>query len=98
MRGYTHDRHDEYNVQYGVSIEQELFSALNLSVGYTGSRGKDMFLRGVANTFDNVTRQRQAPSVGQVDYKTSGCLDGLVINGNPSAAAEKRATTPCRSA
>ena len=83
VRGYTHDRHDEYNVQYGVSIEQELFSALNLSVGYTGSRGKDMFLRGVANTFDNTTRQRQAPSVGQVDYKTSGCVDGLVINGNP---------------
>jgi Carboxypeptidase regulatory-like domain/TonB dependent receptor len=83
VRGYTHDRPDEYNVQYGVSIEQELFSALNLSVGYTGSRGKDMFLRGVANTFDNTTRQRQAPSVGQVDYKTSGCVDGLVINGNP---------------
>src|SRR4029434_1783433 len=36
VRGYTHDRPDEYNVQYGVSIEQELFSALNLSVGYTG--------------------------------------------------------------
>ena len=83
VRGYTHDRPDEYNVQYGVSIERELFSALNLTVGYTGSRGKDMFLRGVANTFDNTTRQRQAPSVGQVDYKTSGCVDGLVINGNP---------------
>ena len=83
VRGYTHDRPDEYNVQYGVSIEQELVSALNLSVGYTGSRGKDMFLRGVANTFDNATRQRQAPSVGQVDYKTSGCVDGLVINGTP---------------
>ena len=41
-----------------------------------------MFLRGVANTFDNVTRVRPVPSVGQVDYKTSGCLDGLVINGN----------------
>ncbi len=82
VRGYTHDRPDEYNVQYGVSIEQELFSALNLSVGYTGSRGKDMFLRGVANTFDNTTRLREVPSVGQVDYKTSGCVDGLVINGN----------------
>jgi hypothetical protein len=82
VRGYTHDRPDEYNVQYGVSLEQELFSALNLTVGYTGSRGKDMFLRGVANTFDNATRQREAPSVGQVDYKTSGCVDGLVINGN----------------
>ena len=83
VRGYTHDRPDEYNVQYGVSIEQELFSALNLSVGYTGSRGRDMFLRGVANTFDNATRVRPVPSVGQVDYKTSGCVDALVINGNP---------------
>jgi len=25
---------------------------------------------------------RQTPSVNQVDYKTSGCLDGLTINGN----------------
>jgi hypothetical protein len=41
-----------------------------------------MFLRGVANTFDNTMRQRQAPSVGQVDYKTSGCLDGFNVNGN----------------
>jgi hypothetical protein len=42
-----------------------------------------MFLRGVANTFDSATRARQNPPVGQVDYKTSGCVDGLVINGNP---------------
>ncbi len=56
---------------------------MNLSVGYTGSKGRDMFLRGVANTFNNTTRVRLAPSVGQVDYKTSGCVDGLVINGNP---------------
>ena len=48
-----------------------------------------MFLRGVANTFDNNTRARQAPSVGQVDYKTSGCLDGLVINGNPITGCGK---------
>ena len=32
---------------------------------------------------DIVTRARQVPAVGQVDYKTSGCVDGLVINGNP---------------
>lgn len=82
VRGYTHDRPDEYNVQYGVSVERELPTGLNLTVGYTGSRGKDMFLRGVANTFDNTTRVRQFPSVGQVDYKTSGCLDGMLINGN----------------
>ena len=83
VRGYTHERPDEYNVQYGASVSQELPGAINLTVGYTGSRGKDMFLRGVANTFDNATRLRLVPSVGQVDYKTSGCVDGLIINGNP---------------
>ena len=82
VRGYTHERPDEYNVQYGASISRELPGAMNLTVGYTGSQGRDMFLRGVANTFDNATRVRPVPSVGQVDYKTSGCLDGLVINGN----------------
>ena len=61
VRGYTHERPDEYNVQYGVSVSQELPGAVNLTVGYTGSRGKDMFLRGVANTFDNATRVRQTP-------------------------------------
>ncbi len=85
IRGYTHERPDEYNIQYGASISQELPGAMNLTVGYTGSKGRDMFLRGVANTFDNVTRVRPVPSVGQVDYKTSGCLDGLVINGNAIA-------------
>ena len=83
VRGYTHERPDEYNVQYGVSLSRELPAAINLTVGYTGSKGRDMFLRGVANTFDNVTRQRPVPAVGQVDYKTSACVDGLVINGNP---------------
>jgi hypothetical protein len=82
VRGYTHERPDEYNVQYGVSVSRELPSEVTLTVGYTGSRGKDMFLRGVANTLDFETRVREAPAIGQVDYKTSGCVDGLVINGN----------------
>ncbi len=81
IRGYTHERPDEYNVQYGVSLQREIPGAINLTVGYTGSRGKDMFLRGVGNTTDFVTRARQDTNVGQVDYKTSGCLDGLVIVG-----------------
>jgi hypothetical protein len=81
VRGYTHERPDEYNVQYGASVSRELPGAINLTVGYTGSRGKDMFLRGVSNTLDVNTRVRPDPAVGQVDYKTSGCLDGLVING-----------------
>ena len=82
IRGYTHNRPDEYNVQYGASVSQELPGAINLTVGYTGSKGRDMFLRGVANTLDPATRVRPVPSFGQIDYKTSGCVDGLVINGN----------------
>ena len=82
IRGYTHERPDEYNVQYGVSASRELPGAINLTVGYTGSKGRDMFLRGVANTLDFTTRQRQVPNFGQIDYKTSGCVDGLTINGN----------------
>ena len=80
IRGYTHSRPDEYNMQYGASVSRELPGAVNLTIGYTGSRGKDMFLRGVANTLDFSTRARQQPSFGQIDYKTSGCVDGLVIN------------------
>ncbi len=82
IRGYTHNRPDEHNIQYGVSVSRELPGEVNLTVGYTGSKGRDMFLRGVANTLDFTTRVREAPAVGQVDYKTSGCLDGLTINGN----------------
>ena len=69
-------------MQYGASLSRELPWAVNLTVGYTGSKGRDMFLRGVANTFDNITRARQNPTAGQVDYKTSSCVDGLIINGN----------------
>ena len=83
IRGYTHARPDEYNIQYGVSVSQELPGAFNLTVGYTGSRGRDMFLRGVANVFDDATRIRPFPAVGQVDFKTSGCVDGITLTGHP---------------
>ncbi len=56
-------RPDEYNMQYGVSLSRELPGAINLTVGYTGSQGKDMFLRGVGNTLDPVTRARPVPSL-----------------------------------
>ena len=61
VRGYTHHRPDEYNVQYGASLSRELPGEINLTVGYTGSQGKDMFLRGVGNTLDFNTRARLAP-------------------------------------
>jgi hypothetical protein len=79
IRGYTHERPDEYNMQYGVSLSREVPGEINLTIAYTGSQGKNMFLRGVGNTLDFNTRTRLVPSVGQVDYKTSGCLDGIVI-------------------
>ena len=90
IRGYTHHRPDEYNMQYGASVSRELPGAVNLTVGYTGSRGKDMFLRGVANTLDFNTRARQQPTFGQIDYKTSGCVDGLVINNQPLTGCGRR--------
>jgi hypothetical protein len=91
IRGYTHNRPDEYNMQYGASVSRELPGAVNVTVGYTGSRGKDMFLRGVANTLDLHTRVRQQPTYGQIDYKTSGCVDGLIINGQPVSGCGRAA-------
>ena len=81
IRGYTHHYPAEYNIQYGVSVQQELPGAINLSVGYTGSEGRDMFLRGVGNVLDPVTRVRPVPSYGQIDFKTGGCVDGLELAG-----------------
>jgi hypothetical protein len=82
IRGYTHDYPNEYNVQYGASVSRELPGEVNLTVGYTGSQGKDMFLRGVGNTLDVTTRVRPVGSYGQIDYKTGGCLDGETIAGS----------------
>ena len=81
IRGYTHHYPAEYNIQYGVSVQQELPGAINLSVGYTGSQGKDMFLRGVGNVLDPVTRVRPVPSYGQIDFKTGGCVDDVSLAG-----------------
>ena len=106
IRGYTHHRPDEYNMQYGASVSRELPGQLNLTVGYTGSKGKDMFIRGVANTINPALATRLVPTYGEVDYKTSGCLDGAVISGNVDqwlraselqrASAQCHATIPVR--
>src|SRR5687768_5750313 len=83
IRGYTHHYPNEYNMQYGVSLSRELPGEINLTVGYTGSQGKDMFLRGVGNILNVNTRVRPVPAFGQIDYKTAGCVDGLTIAGYP---------------
>ncbi|MGE3508740.1 MAG: TonB-dependent receptor, partial [Vicinamibacterales bacterium] len=81
IRGYTHKYPVEYNMQYGASLQRELPGAVNLTVGYTGSQGRDMFLRGVGNVLDPVTRRRLVPTYGQIDFKTGGCLDGIALGG-----------------
>ncbi len=92
IRGYTHDYPIEYNVQYGVSVQRELPGAVNLTVGYTGSQGKDMFLRGVGNVLDPVTRVRPVPSYGQIDFKTGGCVDDIALAGRYDLSGCGRAT------
>lgn len=83
IRGYTHHYPNEYNMQYGASLSRELPGEINFTIGYTGSQGKDMFLRGVGNTLNINTRTRLQPTYGQIDYKTAGCVDGLTIAGSP---------------
>jgi outer membrane receptor protein involved in Fe transport len=81
IRGYTHHYPNEYNMQYGVSMERELPGEINFTVGYTGSQGGDMFLRGVGNVLDPVTRQRLVSNYGQIDFKTAGCVDDVQLGG-----------------
>ncbi len=85
IRGYTHNYPNEYNMQYGVSVQRELPGAVNLTVGYTGSKGYDMFLRGVGNTLDPLTRVRPVPGYGQIDFKTGGCVDFSLAGRYPVA-------------
>ncbi len=92
IRGYTHDYPAEYNIQYGASVSRELPGAINLTVGYTGSQGRDMFLRGVGNVLDPVTRVRPVPSYGQIDFKTGGCVDAISMAGLYDIAGCGRAT------
>lgn len=92
IRGYTHHYPNEYNIQYGASVSRELPWAINLTLGYTGSQGRDMFLRGVGNVLDPVTRVRPMPSFGQIDYKTAGCVDGMKYAGAYATAGCGRAT------
>lgn len=81
LRGYTRYYPNEYNIQYGASLSRELPGDINLTLGYTGSQGRDMFLRGVGNVLDPVTRVRLVPNFGQIDFKTAGCVDDLKLGG-----------------
>ena len=59
-----------------------------------------MFLRGVGNMLDPVTRVRPVPSYGQIDFKTAGCVDDLSLDGHYADQRLRHApaTTRCSSA
>ncbi len=74
IRAYTADYPHEYNIQYGASVQRELPGAVNLTMGYTGSLGRELFLRGVTNTFEIVNNRAVRPFAGisEIDFKRSG--------------------------
>ena len=74
MRAYTAEYPHEYNMQYGVSLRREMPGAVNVTVDYTGSQGRDLFLRGVTNTFEVIDGRavRPFPLLGEIDFKTAG--------------------------
>ena len=81
IRGYTHERPDEYNMQYGASVSRELPGEMNLTIGYTGAAGRTCSCAAWRTRSTSTRARGQQPTYGQIDYKTSGCVDGLVING-----------------
>ena len=95
VRGYTHDRPDEYNVQYGGSVSRELPGAVNLTVGYTGSQGKDMFLRGVSNTLTSTRRVAKRRRWGRSTTRRRVASMVSSSTATPSAGAATRPTTRC---
>ena len=92
VRGYTHQRPDEYDVTYGTSVSQELPYQVNLTVGYTGSRGKDMFLRGVANKFNDANRVAETRWRARWTTRHLVAWTGSSSPGAKSAAAAGPAT------
>jgi hypothetical protein len=77
VNGY---KHPEQNIQYGLSIQQQLPMAFVAQIGYIGSLGRNMFQRSITNLITAVNPTtgavtRQNPGFGEIDYKTSGGRD-----------------------
>ena len=82
IRGYTHHYPAEYNIQYGVSVQQELPGAINLSVGLYRQRGPRHVPAGRRQRArPRDARAARCPRYGQIDFKTGGCVDGLKLAG-----------------
>jgi len=68
-RSLQRDIRDLYNVQWGLSIQQELPSSFVVQVGYVGSGGSHLTSRSYINNIDPVTKQRPLPTFGRMDQK-----------------------------
>ena len=77
VNGY---RVPERNMQFGLSIQQQLPGQFVAQAGYTGSLGRNLFQRSITNLLTAVDPAsgrvtRQNPDFGEIDYKTSGGRD-----------------------
>jgi sarcosine oxidase gamma subunit len=77
VSGYIHP---ERNVQFGASVQQELFKSWVAQIGFVGSLGRQLFQRSITNRIIAVNPAtgavtRQNPAFGEIDYKTSGGRD-----------------------
>jgi hypothetical protein len=77
VNGY---KHPERNIQFGLSLQQELVGGWVAQAGYVGSLGRQLFQRSITNLIMSVNPAtggvtRQNPSFGEIDYKTSGGRD-----------------------
>ena len=70
-RGLDRNRKNQNVQSFGFSIQQEVFKDTVFEAGYLGSKGTHLFTRSGINLVDPITKVRQFPALGQVDYKTS---------------------------
>ena len=73
-------KHPEQNIQFGLTIQQDLGLGFVAQAGYMGSLGRQMFQRSITNLITAVNpatggTTRQNPAFGEIDYKTSGGRD-----------------------
>jgi len=68
-RALQRDRQDEYEMAYGLSIQQQLPAQFVMQVGYFGSEGRQVFQRSYVNVINPATGKRFLPNYGQIDIK-----------------------------
>ena len=98
VRGYTHDRPDEYNVQYGVSIEQELLGASTCPSATPAAAARTCSCAASPTPSTTPPASGRRPRSDRSTTRRRAASTGWSSTATPSAAAAERATTRCRSA